>query len=134
MNLRPLVIDDKAKADAASVRSLAEQDSNHYRPDRPGAKIPGDDSRFVAHFGTYRAVFSLTHADGLVYRHLSVSVPGGKYANPVAVFHIAELFGFAGYEGGEFPPADWLTTVSEDERCIVVAQPLAADAPKEKLS
>src|SRR5215831_1573268 len=93
--LRPLIINDKARAKAAKVLKHAEQ--NHYRPG-PNAKTPGDDDRFVAKLNTYRAVFTFTHSDGMIWRHLTVSVPGTKFPNPAAAFMIAQLFGFTGWD------------------------------------
>lgn len=134
MNLRPLVIDDAARAEAARV--LAHAEKNHYHP-KPGNDVPGDDPAFTARFGTYRAVFTFTHADGLIYRHLSVSVPGKKFPNPVAVFNIAEMFGFAGYDPNKHYaaklPDGWLMDVNDNEHCVIVAQPIGADVLKEKL-
>jgi hypothetical protein len=52
-----------------------------------------------------------------------VSVPGGKYPNPYAVFMIAMEFGLAGWDGhSQDPPADWLVDINQSEHCIVVAQ------------
>lgn len=130
--VRALIIDDDARASAARVLSHAEK--HHYSP---GQKPPGDDDRFVARLGTYRAVFSFTHADGTLWRHLSVSVPAkGKLPNPVAVFTIAKLFGFTGYdEAAPFKPApDWGVNVNDDEHCVVVAQALRTTLAPEKLS
>ncbi len=120
--MRALIIDDEAKATAARI--LAYADTHHYHPGRPGQMTPGDDPNFVAHFDTYLAVFSYTHADGIVYRHLSVSVPGSKYPNPFAAFTIAEMFGFTGWNQRtvEPPPEGWQIDVSQREHCIVLAQ------------
>lgn len=129
MNLRPLVIDDNAKAKVARVLAHAEQ--HHYRIDA-GGPPPGDDERFVAQLDTYRAVFSFTHAEGGVYRHMSVSVPGGKFPNPVAVFMIAQLFGFTGYdESKPFEPGpQWGVTTCDHHQAVVVSQPIGADREK----
>lgn len=136
MNVRPLIIDDGARAMVKRV--LAHAEAHHYRPG-PGAAPPGDDPRFVAHLGTYRAVFSFTHADGLIYRHLSVSVPGaegGKFPNPIAAFLIADLFGLTGYaqDMADQPPGDWLAHVNGDEHCIIIAQAIASDMAREKMA
>lgn len=122
--MRPLIIGPQAKVDAARV--VAHAEANPYRPGQP---TPGDNPAFVAHFGTYRAVFTITHAEGLVYRHLSVSVPSRKYPNPAAVFMIADLFGFAGWneKAPSEPGNGWMLNLNKDEHCVVVAQPVATD-------
>lgn len=133
MSLRPLIIDDGARAMAKRVLTHAE--AHHYRPG-PGSIVPGDDSRFVANIGTYRAVFSFTHADGLVYRHLSVSVPSDKFPNPIAAFVVADLFGLTGYtpDMADRPPEDWLIDVNGDQHCIIIAQAIASDVAREKMA
>lgn len=119
--MRMLVIDDAARAAAARV--LAHAKAHHYRPG-PGQTPPGDDNRFVAMLGTYRAVFSFTHSDGGVWRHLSVSVPGTMFPNPAAVFTIADLFGFGGYDQNDpaKPGAKWMFDAMDAEHCVVVAE------------
>ena len=125
--MRPLIIGPEAKAEAARVRAHAE--ANHYHL---GQATPGDDPRYVARLGTYRAVFTVTHVDGLLYRHLSVSVPSKKYPNPAAVFMIADLFGFTGWSpDAPFAHGDeWIMNVHKQEHCVVVAQPIATDTTK----
>lgn len=129
--LRPLIIDDQAKREAARVISHAEQ--HHYRPGID--PIPGDDDRYVARLGTYLVVFTFTHAEGLIWRHLSVSVPSDKYPNPFAVFAIAQLFGFTGYDESkpDKPGEDWRVDVSSREHCVLVVQPVASNVPKEAM-
>jgi hypothetical protein len=116
---RSLIIDDVARAKAARV--LAHAEANPYLPGDP---VPGDQPGFVAHFGSYRSVFTYTHTHWLIFRHLTVSVPTpGKYPNPIAVFEIANLFGFTGHDGiSDTPPVDWRWDVKPDENCIVVLQ------------
>lgn len=117
--MRPLVVDAAAKATAARVLAYAEA-----HPYRPGGPVPGDDPNFVARFGTYRAVFTFTHSNGFVYRHLSVSVPSAKYPNPAAAFMIASLFGFTGWDERTIDraPPGWIMDVNKAEHCIVLAQ------------
>jgi len=115
MKVRPLVIDDEAKAKVARVVAYA---MDH--PYRKGQPPPGDNPSHVAELDTYTAVFSFTHARGKVFRHLTVSVPAeGKYPHPVATFTIAQLFGFTGYNDKEpFKPGPWLVGVNHEERCV----------------
>jgi hypothetical protein len=124
--VRVLTINDGTRAEIARV--LTHAHANHYHPG-PGAKPPGDDERFVAKLDSYRAVFSLTHADGIVYRHLSISVPGKSYPHPFAVFTIASLFCFTGRDERtvEPPPDGWLIDLNQRDHCIVLAQPMAMD-------
>lgn len=119
--MRPLFIDDEARAEVARVVSHA-MDHPFY----PGrSATPGDDPHFVALLNTYRTVFTFTHIDDRVYRHLTISVPvTGKYAHPVAAFTIASLFGFTGYDDSKplKPGEDWLVDTNENENSIVLAQ------------
>lgn len=123
--LRPLVMDDKAKAEVARVKAYAE--AHHYRP--PSKFTPGDNPKFVARLNTYRAVFTYTHSNGVVYRDLSVSVPSKKLPNPAAVWAIADMFGFTGYDIEKLsePGADWMLHHSKKEHCIRVCQALGGD-------
>ena len=123
--MRALIIDDRAKAEIARVKAHAE--ANHYWP---GQATPGDDPRYVARLSTYRAVFTITHADDLIWRHLSVSVPSSKFPHPAAVFMIAHHFGFTGWsESKPSEPGDgWMLDVNKREHCAVVAQPIKRDA------
>jgi hypothetical protein len=124
--VRPLVIDDNAKAAVAEVVAYAMQPENYYEPGVSN-QPPGDDPRHVVLLNTYRCVFSITKApDGKLWRHLSVSVPRkGKYPNWFAVLVIADLFGFTGYDGvSARVPKDWVIGPNKDDECVVVAQPL----------
>lgn len=120
MNTRPLLIGPDEKARAAAIMAHAE--ANPYTPGA-GAATPGDNKAFVGEFNTYRTVFTYTHLKGDVFRHLSVSVPGGHYPNPFAVWLLAETFGFTGWDGvsGEVPK-NWQVHLKEDEHCVVVVQ------------
>src|SRR5215831_17200761 len=116
--MRALIIDDVAKAKVARVLAYAER--HHYRPG-PGIPPPGDDGRFVALLNAFRCVFTFTHAGDMIWRHLSISVPGKNYPNPAAALMIAELFGFTGWDGKTIDrfPKDWIIDVNKDERCVV---------------
>jgi hypothetical protein len=128
--MRPLVIDEGARAAVGKVVAHALERENYYEPGQSPGQAPGDDARHVVLLNTYRCVFSITKdPEGKLYRHLSISVPArGKYPNPFAVFAIAELFGFTGWDGRtpEAPPEDWIAGPNPDEQCVVVAQ-LAKD-------
>ena len=124
MSLRPLIIGPAEKARIAKVAAWAKD--HPYKP-YPGCKAPGDDNRFVVKLGTYRAVFTITHArDGAVLRQLSVSVPGTKYPHPAAAFMIAHEFGFTGWDEAKpsEPGKDWIAGPHATDKCAVVAQEL----------
>jgi hypothetical protein len=124
--VRPLVINDKAKAAVAEVVAHAMDEQNYYEPGISN-QPPGDDPRHVVLLNTYRCVFSITKApDGSLFRHLSVSVPAkGKYPNEFAVLAIADLFGFVPkWDGKSRFPDGWIIGPNKDDECVVVAQPL----------
>src|ERR1700745_1054225 len=112
MKLRALVIDEEARKTVRRVVEFAEAEAHWYEPYQGDFSAPGDDSRHVAMLGTYRCVFSITLApDGQLYRHLSVSVPGEDFPNPYALYTIAELFGFTGWDQSNDPPQSWILRV-----------------------
>ena len=119
---RLLVVDDKARAEVARVVSHAMD--HPYYPGR--SSMPGDDPCFVAMLDTYRCVFTFTHTNIGVYRQLTVSIPiKDKYPNPVAIFHIADLFGFTGYDIRNEPSKpgdDWLIDIRQNENAVMIAQ------------
>lgn len=124
-SMRPLLIDDAAKAKAASVVAYAKD-----HPYSPGQPTPGDNPHFVAKLDTYRAVFTFTKSDGGLWRHLSVSVPSAtKYPNVAAVFSIAALFGFTGWDERTInqAPTGWHIDISHRDHCIVVVQAIGSD-------
>lgn len=84
--IRPLVIDDAARAEAQRIIEFAE-----HHPYIPGlTNPPGLNPSHVGQLNEYRVVFSITHNACLRFRHISISVPvKGKYPNPIAAFMIA---------------------------------------------
>lgn len=127
--MRALVIDDLAKAEVKRVKDFSLKPENHYIADKTGFSFqrpPGDDPRHVAQLNTYRCVFSITEIDGKNWKHLSISIPnsGKTYANPIAAFSIAELFGFSGWDGHTTNslPEDWAIKINQEEHCVVLAQ------------
>lgn len=127
--MRPLLLDDAAKARAAEIVAYAER--HHYVPG-PDARTPGDDPELVGVFGTFKVVFSFSHLDGLLARHMTISVPGDKYPHEVAVFALADLFGFTGWSMDHpfQPGAGWLCMPHATSRCVVVAQAVGSVVPK----
>lgn len=127
--MRALVIDDAAKETARRVVEFAIKPENWYRVDggsglNEGIVIPGSDLRYGCKLNTFRCVFSITKSAQGTWRHLSISVPSEHYPNPFAVYTIAELFGFKGWNGiTEDLPANWQVAVNPQEHCIVMICP-----------
>lgn len=125
MALRALLIDDKARAKVAQVVRYAE--SHPYEPtmDAPedSPDVPGDNPHCICYLNSYRCVFSYTKVHGETFRDLSISVPGDKWPNPFAVWTIAELFGFSGWDQqSEQPPQDWMVAKDRILAAVRVAQ------------
>lgn len=130
--MRMLIIDDAVRDKAAAV--IAHAEANPHRP--PYRTAPGDDPRLTLEINTYRVVFSRTVMGDVEFRHLSVSVPGGLYPGPEAVFMIADLFGFTGWdiEANQIP-ADWAVQPKQEPvLCVEVAQAVRATVPRETMS
>lgn len=129
MALRALVIDDEALDRAAKIVAYAEAHPWHTRA--PGSFPPGAIPEHVGMFGSFRAVFSMTHEDGLIFRHVSISVPGEKLPNPIACFVIAGLFGLTGWseDMGMTPPPAWALNVDREERVVAIVQLIGSDVP-----
>jgi len=136
MAMRTLTLDDDARARAKLVIEHA-----RLNPYRAGRRPPGNDERHVVKLDTFRAVFSFTDDEGILYRYLSVSVTGGKLPHPIAVFMIAAmLFEFTGYQmhDGERCPDDWFVGSEEIDtgggRAALVVQPLATTVQRSSLN
>jgi hypothetical protein len=125
--MRPLIIDDQIKAEIRRVVDYAARPENYYEPGI-SPQPPGDDARHVVLIPVgFRCVFSITKGGQQLFRHLSISVDSLKYPNEVAVWAIADLFGFTGWNGfDEAHPIDWMFYVNKDEHCVVVGQLLNA--------
>lgn len=121
--MRALILDDAAKLKAEMIMRHALL--HPYTPG-PKAKTPGDDPNFVGEFDTYRVVFTFTWNAKKLFRHMSVSVPAeGMLPNPYAVFSLAELFGFEGWDGKSLQPGgNWQIGVHDNEHCIVIVAPV----------
>jgi hypothetical protein len=122
MKVRPLIIDDKVKERIAQIVAYAKE--HVYIPGE--TLVPGDDARHVykTRFG-YRIVFSYTRMPDALYRDLSVSVnTKGSYPNEFALYTIAQLFGFTGWDGATIvpPPESWLIAKDIHFDAIRIAQ------------
>lgn len=125
--IRALVIDETVKRKVARVLEYAKQSEHFYdtTADNSQKVVPGDNGNLQAHLDTYRCVFSYTKSDGKLFRHLSISVPGGLYPNVFAGLTIADMFGFIGWDQvSENIPEDWYCRTDPIDRCVVLIQAL----------
>lgn len=121
---RVLIIDDAAKEKIKAAINYA--NLHHYKPWR-GDLCPGDNPNYITQIDTFCIVFTFTHSDGLIFRDISISVPGGKLPNPIAVFMIAHHFEFTGWnEDDPMKPAkNWIMDVND--HFIRICQPMKID-------
>ncbi len=127
--LRMLRIDDEVRDRIAAVMKYAEEN-----PYIVGGPVPGDILEHVLQLDDYRAVFSYTHVNGIVARHLSVSIPGPDFPNVLAVLMIASELGFTGWteDMGVSIPEGWVLDVDKELRFVMMAQAIPAGGPEEK--
>lgn len=99
--MRPLIIDDTARAEIARVVAHAQAHPLTRRQLADVVELQrapiGDDPAHVAmiQFG-FRCVFSIEDQPRGRMRHLSVSVPeAGRLPTPAAILMLADAFGFA---------------------------------------
>lgn len=115
------MIDNAARAKAMKVIAHA-----NAHPFDPGvdAWVPGDIPDFAEMFDAYRVVFTFSRVGNQLWRHMSVSAPGGLYPSLMAIFTLAELFGFTGWnqEAIKQMPEDWLAIVFDDPPHVVLIQ------------
>lgn len=127
--MRMLVINDEVKAKAARIIEHA-----NLFPYYPGKSIPGDHPNHVGMFNSYRVVYSLTVVGGVAHRHLSISLPDARpphvFPNPMAVFTIADLFGFTGWDHkSETPPETWAMEIDREHPTVILLQIIGAAEP-----
>ena len=130
--MRILELSPAAQRKAQKVVTYAKKKANWYDPSVPGwmNRIPGHDRKHQCKLNSFRCVFSYT-VDGKnkkVVRHLTVSVPSGKFPHVVAVKEIAKMFGFTGASetiDADYPK-DWVVNIKKDDQmddnCIVLGQ------------
>jgi hypothetical protein len=130
--MRVLVIDEEAKEKAAQVVAYARR--HVFYPDA-GTEVPGDNPCYVCNLMTFRCVFTFTRdpGTGMLYRHLSISIPSKNYPSPEAVAAIAGLFEFSGAEQGlreRLKEGRWMVHIEKNEpHCIVLAEELREETP-----
>ena len=127
--VRPFVVDDALKEACRCLREHAEKTENWYVIGK-SAWVPGDRPEYVVQteFG-FQFVFTITHVpeySKLPYRHMTISVPGGRYPHNLVVWTVAHLLGFTGATVEDdiaTEPGPWGIEVNENEGCVVVGQP-----------
>jgi hypothetical protein len=120
MRMRPLIIDEAARAAIAKVLDYAKD--HHFHQGDPPATL---DSNYCVELSTYRVIFTFTNAGGALFRHMTISVPDKNlYPNPASAFMLAHEFGYTGWDQTMRPPLDWGIKVDEEHHCIVIAQKL----------
>ena len=132
MNTRPLVLDDALKAECGRLREFAE-DPKHWYLFGETDFVPGERPGYIlmTDFG-FRIVFTITHApehSPKPFRHMTISVSGKNFPNPVAVYTLAHQLGFTGatVKGDVVTePGPWALAVDDDDHCIIVQQPYEA--------
>jgi hypothetical protein len=123
MNL--LYLDEISRIKISRVREYAEE--NHYYA--LVDDVPGNNENYVCFLGRNRCVFTFTHLNGRVCRHLTISVPSDKYPNPAAAFMIATEFGFTGWDSKSIDklPKGWAGNVNKNEHCLVLIQDITGE-------
>lgn len=121
MQHRPLIISPEIEAKCKAQAEWADRPENWYHPER-SADPPGDSPAYtmILEVG-FRVVYARTAAEGRSFRHLTVSIDGKLYPNPMACYTIAKMFGFTGSDGPQ-AGKDWLVDVNKDEHCVIIAQ------------
>lgn len=134
--IRPLILDSATEVLVRRVREHAEKPENWFRPGRSkdwgklqGSGLrPGDKPEYQVTIPMgYHCIFSWTVAetrDGnpVVVRDLAVSAPGAT-PNPIAVFELAELFGFTKRPEAGAPHPRWQVGFDECRNpCMTVAE------------
>lgn len=122
---RALLIDPAVRSKIDEQRAWADLPQNWYHPERGNGDSPGDDPAYVLILEVgFRVVYTHTVMKDKHYRHISISIAGQKYPNPMACYTIAGLFGFTGgkRQGSEENPIttepgpDWLMDANKRDR------------------
>ena len=122
--VQPLIIDDIQKEAVASLVLFAQEEENWYRLQQD-KWIPGHREEYCVHLNNYRCVFTHTVVEGVRHRHLSISIPGKNYPNPIAFYTIATWFGFTGAKmlnDVAIEPGKWGFCIHEQDGCIILVE------------
>ena len=128
--MRPLIIDDQAKARAAQVVAYAQSNVRRIAELDEATKTgaaPGDEANFTCHIlAGFKCVFTIDEVKevGGLCRHLSVSVDGGKWPHEAAVQEIAKLFGISVQLFPTPVPGDWKLWLEKEVKAINLLQPI----------
>jgi len=126
--MKALIFDETNKQKVEKLLEFANRPENYYVIGTTSF-IPGDRPEYVAQINDYRCVFTMTKDEGLIYRHLSISVPvPGRLPHPIAAFTMATWFGFTGAimnkDVAMEPGKDWQIGLGGDKGCVVFLQAL----------
>lgn len=125
MPIRPLTLSAMQEAKARKLVEYAEDPKHWYYPEKANG-VPGNLPEYQVKLDSFRCVYTHTVVESTHFRHLSISVPGEGFPNPVAAFNIAVLFGFKGavMENGVAvkPGEDWGLDINDEEHCAVIVQ------------
>ena len=124
-----LLLTGAGKDRAHDVALYAADPAHWYRPGISPFVVPGDLDVYTAQIDSFRCVFTYTHHEGVLFRHLSISVAArmqGRVPQPIVAFTLATWFGFTGGDVDEEkdvtlgPGADWAFSAEEEPVAHVV--------------
>lgn len=122
--MRILDLGPENREKAGKLAEFASRPENHYVVG-DSAFIPGDRPEYVVVLGTVRCVFTMTRANGKLYRHLSLSVPGAL-PNEILAYTIATWFGLTGADVRQnvavAPGPDWQIQFDPLVRAVQILQ------------
>ena len=124
--MRPFIITPQKKQAIRELVSFAAKKENWFS--ETATWSPGDRPSYVIELDTFRVVFTYSKIGFMVYRHISISVPGkGNYPNPYVAYTISHLFGFTGgrVEDEDFvtaPGPNWQMRIDKQHQCIEFIQ------------
>jgi hypothetical protein len=132
--VRALIIGPDEQRRIRKVLAYALDRDHYYHPGITPV-IPGHNPRYVAEIPDgFRCVFTITAHQAQLWRHLTVSLSGGRetdmYPSPEASVMIAKEFGFTASDDSldvivRAQRDGWMvSTGHKDEHCIVLIQPL----------
>ena len=127
--MRPFLLTQQKQKAVDELVSFASKRENWYKPGESNW-IPGNRPSYTIELDSFRCVFTWDEREGVILRHLSISVPEGVgfYPDPIVAFTIAKMFGFTGgkeHEGVVIGPGkDWMCGPVPHENCVAFVQPI----------
>ena len=127
--MRALIIGKEVEDKVRQQVAWANLPANRYHPDRD-SDPPGDNPAYVLMLEDgFRTVYTYTVTPQGHFRHLSISIEGDHYPNPIAVWTIAAMFGFTGgLKVGEAyvdRGPDWIVAIDRPRCAVVLAQQIS---------